>query len=112
MAQPYLSQHKIPEQKYNYASTDLWHDVSDDYPLYLEIKKPDSLNLKTIFLYWIEDVLQLIALLKIPPKNQPEKKYKTNPSHILMDLQIPEIIFILSTPDRWQITGVGKTKQA
>ena len=48
---------QMPEQKYNYAFTDLWHDVSDGYPLYLKMKKLESLHPETVFLYWIEDAL-------------------------------------------------------
>lgn len=49
--------HQMPVRKYNYAFVDLWHDVLDGYPLYLEMKKLESLSPETTFLYWIEDSL-------------------------------------------------------
>lgn len=49
--------HQMPVRKYNYAFVDLWHDVLDGYPLYLEMKKMESLSPETTFLYWIEDSL-------------------------------------------------------
>lgn len=49
--------HQMPVRKYNYAFVDLWYDVLDGYPLYLEMKKLESLSPETTFLYWIEDSL-------------------------------------------------------
>lgn len=48
---------EMPLAHYDYAFTDLWHDVSDGYPLYLKMKKLEPLNPGTVFLYWIEPSL-------------------------------------------------------
>lgn len=48
---------EMPVRKYDFAFTDLWHDVSDGYPLYLKMKKLERLNPATTFLYWIEESL-------------------------------------------------------
>lgn len=48
---------QLPACRYDYAFTDLWHDVSDGCPLYRKMKKLEVLSPQTTFLYWIEDSL-------------------------------------------------------
>lgn len=49
--------HQMPTGQFNYAFVDLWHDVSDGYPLYRQMKALESLHPATTFAYWIEDSL-------------------------------------------------------
>lgn len=48
---------QMPAQRYDFAFVDLWHDVSDGYPLYLKMKALEQKNPETTFHYWIEDSL-------------------------------------------------------
>lgn len=49
----YAEQH-MPQAKYDFVFTDLWHDVSDGIDMYLKMKKYESLSPNTEFSYWIE----------------------------------------------------------
>ena len=52
----------MSSDKINYAFVDLWHNVDDGLPLYLQMKAIEH-NIKNItFSYWIED--SLIAYLR------------------------------------------------
>ena len=42
---------------YDHAFVDLWHDVSDGYPLYKQMKALEKNSPNTLFSYWIEDSL-------------------------------------------------------
>lgn len=42
---------------YEHAFVDLWHDVSDGYPLYKRMKALEKNSPDTLFSYWIEDAL-------------------------------------------------------
>lgn len=44
----------MPEENYDYAFVDLWHDVSDGVEMYLKMKRLEHLSSGTKFLYWIE----------------------------------------------------------
>ena len=41
----------------DHAFVDLWHDVSDGYPLYKQMKALEKNSPNTLFSYWIEDSL-------------------------------------------------------
>ncbi|MCQ2147635.1 MAG: hypothetical protein MJZ16_08975 [Bacteroidales bacterium] len=47
----------MPEEKFDYAFVDLWHDTSDGLSLYLRTKRRESLSPCTKFLYWVEESL-------------------------------------------------------
>lgn len=49
----YATKH-MPEGKYDFVFTDLWHDVSDGMDMYLKMKKHENANPNTKFTYWIE----------------------------------------------------------
>jgi len=49
-----FAQKHLPESKYDFVFTDLWHDVSDGIDLYLKMKEYENLSPRTIFAYWIE----------------------------------------------------------
>lgn len=42
---------------YDHAFVDLWHDVSDGYPLYRQMRTLEKNSPDTFFSYWIEDSL-------------------------------------------------------
>ncbi len=44
----------MPEGKYDFVFTDLWHDVSDGIDMYLKMKKFEKQCPDTVFTYWIE----------------------------------------------------------
>ena len=44
----------MPQENYDFAFTDLWHDVSDGIPLYLKMKDLERFSPQTQFTYWIE----------------------------------------------------------
>ncbi|MEF2967730.1 hypothetical protein V3851_18015 [Paenibacillus sp. M1] len=44
----------MPQGKFDFVFTDLWHDVSDGIDLYLKMKKFEKLCPDTAFAYWIE----------------------------------------------------------
>lgn len=48
---------QMPEEDFDYAFVDLWHDISDGVDLYLKMKKLERSSPRTKFLYWIEDLL-------------------------------------------------------
>ena len=48
----------MPDDKFNYAFVDLWHDTSDGLPIYKQIKLKEQQFLKTKFLYWVERSLK------------------------------------------------------
>lgn len=45
---------QMSKGKFDYAFTDLWHDVSDGIEMYLRMKKYEQYCPGTIFSYWIE----------------------------------------------------------
>lgn len=45
----------MPQENFDFAFVDLWHDVSDGLDMYFKMKKLEKYNPKTRFLYWIED---------------------------------------------------------
>lgn len=45
---------QMSKGKYDFAFTDLWHDVSDGIDLYLRMKKYEQQSPDTVFAYWIE----------------------------------------------------------
>jgi hypothetical protein len=45
----------LPQEKYEYAFIDLWHDVSDGLDIYLKIKKQEKSIPQTRFYYWVEN---------------------------------------------------------
>ena len=51
------SEKQMPDNNFDYAFVDLWHDASDGFDMYLKMKKMESFNRQTNFLYWIEDSL-------------------------------------------------------
>lgn len=48
---------QMPNNNFDYAFVDLWHDVSDGLDIYLQMKKKEYIIPQTKFLYWIEDSL-------------------------------------------------------
>lgn len=48
------AEHVMPGEKFNYAFVDTWRDASDGYPMYMKMKKLESLSPNTVFSYWIE----------------------------------------------------------
>jgi hypothetical protein len=50
-------EHQMPREGYDYIFSDIWHDPSDGLPLYLRLKKYESLSPTTRFDYWIEPSL-------------------------------------------------------
>jgi hypothetical protein len=48
---------KMPDEKFDFAFVDLWHDASDGLDAYLKIKKLEHCSCRTKFIYWAEDSL-------------------------------------------------------
>lgn len=48
------AQKQMPNLKYEFVFTDLWHDVSDGIEIYLKMKEYEKLSPDTTFMYWIE----------------------------------------------------------
>ncbi|MBR4485619.1 MAG: hypothetical protein IKO97_10465, partial [Erysipelotrichaceae bacterium] len=44
----------MPKEHFDHAFVDMWHDASDGLPMYIKMKRLESLNSDTSFLYWIE----------------------------------------------------------
>lgn len=52
----YLAAHS--EEEFDFVFADLWHDVSDGFPLYLRLRRMEEASYKNVgFFYWIEDHL-------------------------------------------------------
>lgn len=52
----YLAEHS--EEEFDFIFADLWHDISDGFPLYLRLRRIEEASYKNIgFSYWIEDHL-------------------------------------------------------
>jgi hypothetical protein len=47
----------MPDETFDYAFVDLWHDVSDGLELYLSMKKKEHFSYQTKFIYWMEESL-------------------------------------------------------
>lgn len=47
----------MPEQGFDHAFVDLWHDAADGVALYRQMKALEKLNEGTRFSYWVEDTL-------------------------------------------------------
>ena len=47
----------LPKEKADFAFVDLWHDQSDGLPLYLQMRRLETLCPETRFAYWIEPIL-------------------------------------------------------
>ena len=52
----YAERH-LPQANADFAFVDLWHDQSDGLPLYLRMRRLESLSPTTEFHYWIESIL-------------------------------------------------------
>lgn len=52
-----FAQHNLPKENADFAFVDIWHDQSDGLPLYLQMRRLESLCPKTQFCYWIEPIL-------------------------------------------------------
>jgi len=48
---------QMPDNHFDYAFVDLWHDTSDGLDLYLKMKKMEHFSDQTKFFYWIEESL-------------------------------------------------------
>ena len=48
---------RMADGYYDHAFVDLWHDVSDGYPLYKRMRVLEKNSPNTFFSYWIEDAL-------------------------------------------------------
>ncbi|WP_240507973.1 hypothetical protein [Virgibacillus indicus] len=48
------AQKHMAKGKYDFAFTDLWHDVSDGIDMYLKMKTYEKRSPDTVFTYWIE----------------------------------------------------------
>ena len=48
------AENKMPDEQFDKAFVDLWHDTSDGVDLYMKIKKLECKSPKTEFCYWIE----------------------------------------------------------
>lgn len=47
----------MPNEHFDYAFADTWHDVSDGLEMYLKMKKLEHLSPDTEFSYWVEESL-------------------------------------------------------
>ena len=47
----------MPQERFDYAYADIWHDAGDGVPLYLRFNKYESRFPETKFDYWIEDTM-------------------------------------------------------
>ncbi len=45
------------KENFDFAFTDLWHDVSDGLPMYLEMKRFEALAPNAVHTYWIEKTM-------------------------------------------------------
>ena len=46
------------EKEFDFVFADLWHDISDCFPLYLRLRRIEEASYKNLgFFYWIEDHL-------------------------------------------------------
>lgn len=53
-----FAERELARGRFDFLFADLWRDVSDGLPMYLQLKKYESLSPDTVFMYWIEKTLK------------------------------------------------------
>lgn len=53
-----FAERELARGRFDFLFADMWHDVSDGLPMYLQLKKYESLSPDTVFMYWIEKTLK------------------------------------------------------
>ena len=90
------AEEQMPKEHFDVAFVDTWRDVSDGLPMYLRMKKAESKNAGTQFLYWIEDFilshLRSLVFEEIWEKESADKFHTGENATKSMD----EILFALS----------------